>query len=141
MIKYVVYDLEPNDNPIFAVCDSLEEAVKKQECLAQEFAEELFNADPKETGIDKNDPCERQKVLNDCQNTIGIQTVEEETKKAAYFIVYTHKGVYDFDQLCNRVEYDKSPNYCKFINTNEDGDTLLALIPHSEIRGIERIEC
>ena len=144
MMKYVVYDLEPNDNPIFAICNSAEEAFGEHKRLAQEFAEELFNADPKETGINRDDPCDVEKVLNDCMNTIGIQMVDtnstREVKRTAYFVAHTQKGFCDFNHLCNRIEYDKSPVYCKFINETADADMLLALIPHSEIRGIERVE-
>lgn len=147
MTKYIVYELEQNENPVLAIYDSEEEAMKEKTRLAKEFSEELFKADPKETGIDITNPADKQMVFEDCLRTIGIQEIEmpdsnpiKETASSYCFVAYTHKGYNDFHYLCNKIEYCDDSNYCKFINTNKDEDTLLALIPHSELRGIERIE-
>lgn len=134
MMKYVVYDLEPNDNPIFAICNSIEEAIKEQERLAQEFAEELFNADPKETGIDASDPKERKSVINQCKDTIGIQEIEQNCN-TIYFTVYLNDAANSYMQFQKRATKikDYAGDFFMFLD-NED--IIVAIIPKTAIKYI-----
>jgi hypothetical protein len=56
----------------------------------------------------------------------------------SYFAATLKDGSeWNFNYQCNKVLHN-NPNLCIFINQNELGNTVLALIPYNEIRSIQR---
>ena len=72
MLKlYVVYDAEgANDKPIYGVFQYKHLAEAACELLAKKWTEDLFAADPKETGLDESD---RPWVEQQCLAGLAIQ--------------------------------------------------------------------
>ena len=57
------------------------------------------------------------------------------TNYQRHFEVVANETLYTFEEKCNKVNY-KSDKYILFLNSSNNGDELLGMLPHNSIKEI-----
>lgn len=76
-MKYILYDTDPNTDPVYGVYDTYEEANEARERLVASEIERMFEEDYKDLGLDPTNPDDIQWLRFDTELTLAIQKLEK----------------------------------------------------------------